>query len=167
MVTMNVVEMPENLMTVAFAKALGVKPTQVKYWTDIGALRCLPGTKGAGQGNKRLYAADYLPEAAIIAEIAKYRFPIKLLAYWSKEITKLLNHGDDKRFLHRKPAEWYRAALAGEHESHIIFLIPRLIGGKIGNAFGWHGPEMLAKALLASQSAITVNVGAVVQRFKP
>ena len=165
MLAMNVADMPESLMTVAFAKALRVKPTQVKYWTDIGALRCLPGTKGAGQGNKRLYAADYLPEAAIIAEIAKYRFPIKHLAYWSKEITKLLNHGD-KRFLHRKPAEWYRAALAGEHESHIIFIIPRLIGGEIGDAFEWHGPEMLAKALRVSQSAITVNVGAVVQPFR-
>ena len=155
------------MMTVAFAKALGVKPTQVKYWTDSDALRCLAGTKGAGQGNKRLYSADYLPEAAIIAEIAKYRIPMKHLAYWSKEITKLLTHGEDERFLNRKPAEWYRAALAGKHESHIIFLIPRLIGGEIGGQFGWHDPEMLAKAIRASQSAITVNVGAVVQRFKP
>ena len=155
------------MMTVAFAKALGVKPTQVKYWTDSDALRCLPGTKGAGQGNKRLYSADYLPEAAIIAEIAKYRIPIKYLAYWSKEITKLLAYGEEERFLHRKPAGWYRAALAGEHESHIIFLIPRQIGGEIGSYFGWHDLEMLAKAIRSSQSAITVNVGAVVERFKP
>jgi hypothetical protein len=159
--------MSETMMTVAFAKALGVKPTQVKYWTDSDALRCLPGTKGAGQGNKRLYSADYLPEAAIIAEIAKYRIPIKYLAHWSKEIEKLLAHGEEKRFKNRKPAEWYRAALAGEHESHIIFLIPRQIGGEIGDQFGWHDPETLAKALRVSQSAITVNVGAVVQRFKP
>ena len=159
--------MAETMMTVAFAKALGVKPTHVKYWTDKDALRCLPGTKGAGQGNKRLYSADYLPEAAIIAEIAKYRIPIKYLAHWSKEIEKLLAHGEEKRFKHRKPAEWYRAALAGEHESHIIFMIPRQIGGEIGETFGWHEPEMLAKALRVSQSAITVNVGAVVQRFKP
>ncbi len=154
-------------MTVAFAEALGVKPTQVKYWTDSDALRCLPGTKGAGQGNKRLYSAEYLPEAAIIAEIAKYRIPIKRLAYWSKEITKLLTHGEEERFLHRKPAEWYRAALAGEHESHIICLIPRQIGGETGGYFGWHDPKTLAKAIRISQSAITVNVGAVVQRFKP
>ena len=159
--------MPEVLMTVAFAKALGVKPTQVKYWTDSDVLRCFPGTKGAGQGNKRIYSADYLPEAAIIAEIAKYRIPMKHLAYWSKEITKLLAHGEEEGFLIRKPAEWYRAALAGEHESHIIFFIPRQIGGEIGSYFGWHDPEMLAKAIRRSQSAITVNVAAVVQRFKP
>ena len=46
-------------------------------------------------------------------------------------------------------------------------MIPRLIGGEIGSNFGWHAPEMLAKAIRISQSAITVNVGAVAQRFKP
>ncbi len=165
--------MSDRLMTVAFAKALGVKPTQVKYWTDLGALRCVPGTKGAGQGNKRLYAADYLPEAALIAEIAKYKIPADSLVHWSKEIATLLDHGEPKRFLHRKPAQWYRHAIAGKHESHIVFGTPIMaarkaiekLDGKLGDNFGWNGPELISDYPKIFSSLIMINVKAVVQPY--
>lgn len=155
--------MSETMMAKAFASALGVKATQVVYWTNLGALKCVPGTLAAGQGNKRLYAVDYLPEAAIIAQVASHRIPAKELVRWCNLISDMIAHGENPELLGAVSRKWYRGALAGKYESYIVF---RKGFGVSGESFSWCDREEMIGKMNGGPSAFVINVQGTVRAVR-
>lgn len=140
----------QPLTTKEMAEKLDVTTRQILHWTDTGVLRAITESLGGGHGSKRLYAAEHLPEAAIVAEIAQYKFPISQVVAWADVMRSLIDHGsrplsppppkkigfDELAYSPPSPEiafndieittieddeSWYKAAIAGRIESYIIF----------------------------------------------
>jgi hypothetical protein len=152
-----------DLTTPLLAKYLGVTPRKIIYLTDHGALQAIPSSIGGGHSSKRLYAADYLPQAAVVGEIAKFKIPVFHIANWSRHMSKLVVNGDRES---GKSAEWYKAALTGSPDTYIILGAPMMIISEMGEWFSWEETKMMTKIMQSNHSAILINVGAVIRRLQ-
>ena len=108
------------LMAQAFADLIGATKRQVQFWTDRGAIKCIPETDQQGRGKQRHYDDAEIPIARIIAQMAAFQLPIGRLVWSANMIRGYLEHGDEVEGPPGKPASWYRAALAGDRKSFII-----------------------------------------------
>ena len=111
------------LMAQAFADEIGATKRQVQFWTDRGAIKCIPETDQQGRGKQRHYDEAEIPIARIIAQTGAAQLPIGRLIWSADEIRGKLEHGDGLAGPPGRPASWYRAALAGKHKSFICLRV--------------------------------------------
>ena len=145
------------IMVQAFADAIGATKRQVQFWTDRGAVRCISETDLQGRGKQRHYDAAEIPIAALVAGMAKFQLPIGMLVMWSSQIRDLIEHGDvEEGMPGGQPADWYRRAIAGKHESFIV-----LRAGREG--FAWTNRKT-ANAIQKNDPIFSIPVKRAVQR---
>ena len=142
------------IMAQALADAIGARKRQVQIWTDAGILRCLSGTDRQGRGKQRLYDPSEKGFAALAARMADVKTPIGDMSAWMGLVREVVAKGDPKEGL---PAEAYRAALAGEMDSWLIYARKRAL--EWSERYGWVlNKKDLVELLMSEPSVVVVNV---------
>ncbi|MDA0661628.1 MAG: hypothetical protein O3B08_02165 [Proteobacteria bacterium] len=153
--------MNDTLTASELAKRLGIPLRTVRYLTDLDIMHCLPETRNEGHGNKRRYAAEYLPEAALIAELASYKIHAQALLRWAPLIHGLIEHGERAELPGAVSKEWFGQAIAGEIETYIV-VTP---GTESGSGIAWVKREQMIAKASWGPSVIVIAVSNVVKRF--
>lgn len=139
------------IMAQALADGSAASKRQVQIWTDAGILRCVPGTDRQGRGKQRLYEPSEMAFAALAARMADVKTPIGDMSRWMGNVREGVAKGDPKDGI---PAAAYRAALAGETESWLVYARKRALGWS--EKYGWTLDKKDVVELLMSETSVVV-----------